>query len=145
LNDILRSVTRQYDAEARRRKQRVELLLQENLPVPMGDPLALERVFANLVHNALKFTPEIGQITLRSFQRDDAVVGAVADTGPGIAREDIERLFEKYKRVARDAHREGTGLGLFIVKALVEAHQGRIEVESTLGVGTCFSVVLPLA
>jgi len=110
-----------------------------------GDPLALERVFANLMDNALRFTPELGRVRVSSAWRNSEVVVAVADTGPGVAPEEIPGLFEKYQRAAASQHRKGSGLGLFIVKALVEAHRGRVEVESTLGNGSCFSVFLPIA
>jgi len=69
----------------------------------------------------------------------------VTDTGPGIAPEDIPLLFEKYRRIEHPEAQEGNGLGLFIVKALVEAHGGRIEVQSAPGQGSCFSVFLPLS
>jgi signal transduction histidine kinase len=72
------------------------------------------------------------------------VVITVSDTGIGIAAEEIPFLFEKYRRPVRDPQREGTGLGLFIVKALVEAHGGQVIVESVLGQGSRFSVFLPL-
>lgn len=143
LNDLLRHVGSQYETEARRRDLSLEMCLEEALPFVAGDPLALERVFANLVYNALKFTPQGGRVTLSSTWREGTVVAAVTDTGPGIASEEIPRLFEKYQRSEKDQYRAGTGLGLFIVKELVEAHGGRVEVESTPGSGTCFAVHLP--
>jgi len=73
------------------------------------------------------------------------VIAAITDSGPGIAPEELPSLFEKYRRAAEGKKREGTGLGLFIVKSLVEAHGGRVEVESTVGAGSCFSVFLPAA
>jgi signal transduction histidine kinase len=106
--------------------------------------MALERVFANLMHNALKFTPERGRVKVSSSRQKDEVVVAVADTGLGIAPEEMPLIFEKYQRAAATQRREGTGLGLSVVKALVGAHGGRVEVESTLGRGTCFSVFLPI-
>jgi signal transduction histidine kinase len=145
INDIMQHVVWQYDTEARLRHLSLELRLQDDLPLMECDPLALERVFANLLSNALKFTPEGGAVTLSSVQRGGMVVAAVTDTGPGIAREEIPLMFEKYRRSVRDQHHTGTGLGLFIVKSIVEAHEGRVEVESALGVGTCFSVCLPVA
>ena len=145
LNVLLRKIGQQYDAIARLRHLRFDFALQESLPPIEGDVIALERVFANLVYNALKFTPASGQITLRSEVRHGMVIAAVADNGPGIAQTEIPRLFERHKRMRAETQREGTGLGLCIVKALVEAHGGRVEVESTLGNGICFSVLLPLA
>jgi signal transduction histidine kinase len=110
----------------------------------VGNALALERVFTNLLNNALKFTPQGGQVTLRAATASEEVKIEVHDTGPGIAQADIPLLFERYKRAEKDAYREGTGLGLFIVKALVTALGGRVEVTSTLGTGSCFSVFLPI-
>jgi signal transduction histidine kinase len=107
--------------------------------------LALERVFANLVNNALKFTPAGGKVTLRSVEVSSGVRIEIVDTGPGMTREEIPLLFERYKRAKKDAYREGTGLGLFIVKAVVDALGGHVEVTSTPGVGSCFAVVLPAA
>jgi two-component system cell cycle sensor histidine kinase/response regulator CckA len=144
INDVLQKVGRQYEAEARLRNLSLAVDLQEGLPYIEGNPLALERVFANLLYNAMKFTPAQGYITLRSARYNGTVIATVADTGPGIAREEIPLLFEKYRRVEKDKYRGGSGLGLFIVKELVDAHGGRIEVESTLGMGTCFSVLLPV-
>jgi two-component system phosphate regulon sensor histidine kinase PhoR len=142
LNELLRQVGQQYEAEAQRRGLRLQLCLQEELPPIEGDPLALARVVANLLHNALKFTPESGQITVSSAYRDGEVVAAVANTGLGIAPTELPRLFEKYRRAAAALGQEGMGLGLYIVKMLVDAHGGRIEVRSTPGQRTCFSVFL---
>ena len=127
VNDLLRRVGQQYEGESQRRRITLEFHLQEELPAIEGDALALERIFANLLHNALKFTPELGRITVSSArQRDEMVVVGVADTGPGLAEEE-----------------PGTGLGLSIVKALVEAHGGWVEVSSTPGQGTSFMVFFP--
>ena len=144
INHILRRVGLRYKAEARYRRISLEVHLQQELPVIAGDPLALERTFANLMDNALRFTPELGRVKVSSAWRNSEVVVAVADTGPGIAPEEIPGLFEKYQRAAAGQHRKGSGLGLFIVKALVEAHRGRVEVESTPNSGSCFSVFLPI-
>jgi signal transduction histidine kinase len=106
----------------------------------------LERIFANLVHNALKFTPATGQVVVSAHQRTNGareVVVEVRDTGPGIAPEELSSLFVKYHRIAATRQQEGTGLGLFIVKTLVEAQGGQVEVESRLGQGTCFRILLP--
>ncbi len=143
INDILGRVGRQYESEARRRQLTLRLRLQDGLPNIAGDPVALERVFANLLHNALKFTPRAGQVTISSARQNGAVVASVADTGPGIAAQEIPLLFERYKQSQTSRNREGAGLGLFIVKSLVAAHHGQIEVKSTPGTGTCFSVFLP--
>ncbi len=144
VNDLLRRVGQQYEGESHRRHITLEFHLQEELPAVEGDALALERIFANLLHNALKFTPELGRITISSArQRDEMVVVAVADTGPGLAAEEVTTIFEKYRQASSSSLQAGTGLGLSIVKALVEAHSGWIEVRSTPGQGTSFMVFLP--
>jgi PAS domain S-box-containing protein len=145
LNELLLQVQQQYETEARRRFLTLDLQLQEGVLLVVGEVLALERVFANLLHNALKFTPERGQVTISSARRGNEVIATVTDTGPGIAPEEMPLLFEKYQRTRAAKYQEGTGLGLFIVKALIEAQGGRVEVQSALGQGSCFTVVLPAA
>lgn len=144
LNDILLHVGQRYEPEAQRQRISLEFQLHKGLPLITGDPLGLERVFANLVHNALKFT-EAGRVTIRSTVRRGGVVATITDTGPGIPPEDLPFLFQKYRRSSLTQHKQGTGLGLFIAKEVVEAHGGRIKVKSTLGQGSCFSVFLPAA
>ena len=143
VNALLWQMGQQYDAEAHLRQLQLDFVLQEGLPPVMGDEIALKRVFANLIYNALKYTPATGRISVRSEVQNGMVVATVADTGPGIAETEIPRLFERHKKMEMQTQREGTGLGLCIVKALVEAHQGRVEVESPFGEGSCFSVFLP--
>lgn len=141
---VLQRTRQQYEAEARRRRVRLKIEpASETLEVE-GDMLALERVFANLVHNALKFTPAEGTIRVTVTPQREMVVVVVEDTGSGIAPEERSRLFEQYHRSTFQRQREGTGLGLAIVKALVDAHQGRVEVESAPGQGSRFSIYLPL-
>jgi PAS domain S-box-containing protein len=141
---VLQRIRQQYEAEARRRRLRLEIQPVSEALVVEGDMLALERVFANLVHNALKFTPAGGTIRVTATPQQEMAVIAVEDTGSGIASEDRPFLFEKYRRLAFQRQREGTGLGLAIVKGIIEAHQGRVEVESSPGQGSRFSVYLPL-
>jgi PAS domain S-box-containing protein len=144
IDRILQRVRQQYEMEARRRHIRLEIESTPGAVEVDADLLALERVFANLVHNALKFTPAEGHVWVSATKQGDNAVITVKDTGSGIAPEERLFLFEKYRRFATQRQREGTGLGLAIVKAMVEAHQGRVEVESTPGQGSCFSVYLPL-
>lgn len=144
INEILKQVEARYVAEARRRGLNLETKLADNLPLVEGDASALQRVFANLIHNALKFTPQGGGVRITSYRDGQTVAVSVTDTGPGIPPEEIPALFEKYWRRKRHAHQEGSGLGLFIVKSLVEAQGGRVDVESTLGMGACFKLSLPV-
>ena len=126
-------------------------------PVPVdGDATALERVVTNLLSNAVKFTPDGGIVTLSLDATQDGEAtqdGAwmarlmVSDSGYGISQEDQQQVFRRFFRSADATERavQGTGLGLSIVQAIVEGHEGTIDVESTLGVGSTFTVLLPLA
>jgi two-component system, sensor histidine kinase and response regulator len=105
-----------------------------------GDEAKLERVLSNLVGNALKFT-EKGSVRLSLEERGGGQVLRVEDTGPGIPVELQDKLFTKFFRATNT--QEGAGLGLSIVKGFVEAHGGRITVESRLGHGSVFTVTLP--
>lgn len=143
LNDILSRLERQYQGEAQHRQVTLELQMQSVSWIE-GDPLALDRVFTNLVYNALKFTPKHGRVTISSTSHNNEVIVSITDTGPGIAPEEIPFLFDKYRQATSARRKEGTGLGLFIVKTFVERHGGHVEVESTPGSGTCFRVILPV-
>lgn len=166
LAPLLKGIVEQYMGIAQRHHLTLTLELGENLPALKADRTALERVFTNLVRNALKFTPETGNImiTAQRWQSGNdhngttpavtassspfahgGVVVEVRDTGPGIPPDEIPLLFQKYRRVSTARNQDGTGLGLFIVKTMVEAHGGHVEVESQLGTGSCFRVILPSA
>jgi PAS domain S-box-containing protein len=143
LNEVLRRVGDQYTPEAERRGIHVSFALQEKLPLVSGAAIALERVFVNIVTNAIKFTPRGGAITIRSELRGNEVVVTVADTGPGIPVEERATIFEKYRTVGKSVEQEGTGLGLFIVKSLVEMHNGRVAIDCPTSGGTEVIVFLP--
>jgi signal transduction histidine kinase len=125
----------------------VQLSLEPNSGVEMvdGDERRIRQVVFNLLSNAVKFTPEGGSVDVRSAQRNGEVLVSVADTGPGIAREDQERIFQEFQQTGLGAEqREGTGLGLALSKSLVELHGGRIWVESEPGHGSTFTFTLPV-
>ena len=113
------------------------------LPHVLADRGRIEQVILNLVHNAIKFTPSGGAIDVSARQREGELVVAVADTGAGIAPEELGRLFERFYKVDRSRRSEGTGLGLAISKHIVQAHHGSIWVESTPGEGSTFFFSLP--
>ncbi|MDB4879986.1 MAG: histidine kinase [Gemmatimonadetes bacterium] len=113
------------------------------LPQVAADPVRVQQVLSNLIGNAIKFTPKGGRITLDGAQADGFVRFTVADSGPGIAAEQLPHVFGQFWQGGR-ADRRGIGLGLSIAKAIVEAHGGRIWVESALGEGSTFSFTLPV-
>ncbi|MDX1623464.1 MAG: ATP-binding protein [Gemmatimonadota bacterium] len=106
---------------------------------------SLRRALANLLENAIKYSPEGAEVRLAAASTDGEVELAVADTGPGIAADDLPRIFERFYRVEKGRARGtgGTGLGLAIVKHVAEAHGGRVAVESAPGSGSTFRIVLP--
>jgi len=108
-----------------------------------ADREKLLRVFSNLIGNAIKFTPEQGKIVVSSKMNTHQIEFSVSDTGPGIHPAHIPSLFERYWQGGFHSHK-GIGLGLAIAKTIVDAHGGRIEVESTLGTGTTFRFSIPL-
>jgi signal transduction histidine kinase len=128
--------------EAKRIRYAVDLDGVKNL---VGDPQHLQRVFVNLLSNAVKYTPEGGSIRI-GLQRDGAsILAMVSDTGCGIAPEDLPKLFQEFYRANDPINQQvrGTGLGLALVKRIIEAHQGRIWVTSEKGKGSTFVVSLP--
>ena len=137
------------DARAVQPRRPVELDLRVSEARVLGDEARLRQVLANLVRNALVHTPREARITVRVGQVDDAAVLEVADEGPGMAPEDASRIFERFFRAdasrAREDGGSGYGLGLAIVAALVAAHGGTVGVETALGRGALFRVVLPVA
>jgi signal transduction histidine kinase len=124
--------------------------LTPDLPTPdssmqlMGDADRLKQVLLNLVSNAIKYNVENGRITLAAYIQDQALSLSVSDTGPGISDEDMSHLFERFYRIPGSEGADGSGLGLSIANKIVEEHNGRIEVSSTIGKGTTFTVILPV-
>jgi signal transduction histidine kinase len=133
----------------------IDVEVSEQLPTVYGDPQKVEQILTNLIGNAIKFTPERGKIliTAKLLSKDqqkgygERVAVSVKDTGIGIPPEHLDAIFEKFHQVEGSLHRSvsGTGLGLAITKGLVEAHQGRIWVESEPGKGSTFTFTLPLS
>lgn len=118
--------------------------IDEALPRALADEARLHQVLGNLIGNAIKFTPKGGHIDVSARTRAGEIEVCVADTGPGIPPSQLEHLFDRFWQ-ARKADRRGAGLGLAIAKGLVEAHHGRIWVESEVGRGTRFFFTLPIA
>ena len=116
------------------------------LPTIRGDQTRLRQVLGNLIDNAVKYSPENGEVDVRAFAADGGVRISVRDAGPGIPREHQARIFEKFGRVdLPGSSKPGTGLGLFIARSIAEAHGGRLEVSSVPREGATFVLTLPAA
>ncbi len=133
--------------KADQKKIHLEADYSGNLPLLFGDVDAFKEILQNLLDNALRYTPSGGKIRVKCEVEGPEMVLSVADTGIGIPKADQDRIFERFYRAdaARSRKSGGTGLGLSIVKHLVEAHGGRVRVESEVGRGSTFYVYLPLA
>jgi signal transduction histidine kinase len=120
--------------------------IDERLADFNGDERKIKQILVNLLTNAVKFTPEGGQVKVEARLGDSAVILSVVDTGIGIAKEDQEAIFEEFRQAGGNyAHkREGTGLGLTLTKRFVEMHGGKIWVESEVGKGSTFTFTLPI-
>jgi signal transduction histidine kinase len=143
VREMLAHSLEHYESTARRKG--IELALEGDRIVPLvADETQLERVVANLLANAIKYTPSGGRVTVAVGRENGQAMIAFRDTGRGIPADELPHLFEKYRRVREAKRTEGTGLGLFIAKTIVEAHGGDIRVESTPGTGSTFTLLLPL-
>jgi two-component system phosphate regulon sensor histidine kinase PhoR len=146
LQDLLDNVVRDWERKFAEKRLKVVVDLSENLPLLRADEARLQEILYNLLDNAVKYSREGGEINLQARQRGDDVVLSVSDTGIGIGKDDLPRIFERFYRVDKARSRElgGTGLGLAIVKHIVQLHGGRVEAVSELGRGTTVRVALPL-
>jgi signal transduction histidine kinase len=145
----LGACVRQAVEEARPRAQAkgIELGCEvQSVPEIRADRGRMFQLLDNLISNAIKFTPEEGRVEVRLVQRDSRIRIEVSDTGIGIAQDEVGRLFERFFRAstATERHIPGTGLGLYIAGAIVQAHGGEIDVQSEPGRGTTFCVQFPL-
>jgi two-component system phosphate regulon sensor histidine kinase PhoR len=129
--------------QAERAGLTLEIECPDQLPRMHADPIRLEQVLVNLLHNAIKFTPPGGQVRVFGRQEKDAVCIGVQDTGVGISVEILPRIFERFYKADPSRAGGGTGLGLSIARHLVEAHGGRIWAESELGKGSTFYFTVP--
>jgi heavy metal sensor kinase len=145
LADVLAEVESALRPQAESRD--LQISMDQSSPDTMiaGDRQRLRQLFYQLVHNAIQFTPAGGTITLSVAEEGAQVVAQVTDTGAGIPKEDIPCIFDRFYRVdkARNRSHGGSGLGLALVRTLVEAHGGSISVDSALGLGSTFRVTFP--
>ncbi len=143
LGDVLNDAKESFLPEAKKKKITI-ITSAGNLPVAFIDRKYIDRAVANLVQNALIYTPPGGRVDLKAERVDALIAISVHDTGPGIADYEKDKIFEKYYRSSTTSRTKGTGLGLLIVKLVAEAHGGHVEVQSEMGKGSVFTIYLPV-
>lgn len=146
LSELLDNLARLYRPQAEEKQIELTANISPNLWLK-GDLAYLTRAFTNLLQNAIRYTPAGGTVELRALQSGPQLQVMILDTGVGIAKENLEKIFERFWRTdrARRFDDGGSGLGLSITQAVVQSHGGKIAVTSTLGKGSCFVVTLPTA
>jgi len=145
LQEVIQRVVELMRAQAENKKIDLQFSPPSQMSMIHADRNSMEGIFTNLISNAIKYTPEGGKVIVQVSEEGGFVNASVSDTGIGIKREDLSRIFDKFYRVKSSETRQivGTGLGLSIVKSIVDAHLGSISVESEEGGGTTFTVLLP--
>lgn len=146
LKNIVASVSDLILIQCKNKNIELAQEVPKDLPPIMADRSQIERVFINLLGNAVKFTPQDGKITIRLSIKANVIQVDISDTGIGIPLDALKRVFEEFYRVDNEINQQakGTGLGLALVKNIIEAHQGKIWAESKLGQGSTFSFTLPV-
>ena len=143
--DLLKPATERMSLQVERAGLELIVDCQVDLPAVFADPGRITQVLINLIHNAVKFTPPGGKITVSAYQDGDHIVFFVRDTGVGIAAKDLNRIFERFYKADRARAGGGTGLGLSIARHMIESHGGYIWAESEEQVGSTFYFTLPIA
>jgi two-component system, OmpR family, phosphate regulon sensor histidine kinase PhoR len=145
LDEILRETVHFMTPKADSQGVTLRLELESTLPLIQADPRNMEEVFTNLISNAINYSPDGGIVAISAVPHGNYLEVLVSDTGIGIAAEELPKIFDKFYRVKHSKTRQviGTGLGLAIVKGIIESHRGSVEVESELGKGTRFRILLP--
>jgi signal transduction histidine kinase len=146
LAELLQDVTQEFELEAQEKDISLEVHPRPEASVVHADIGLMQRVLENLIRNALNYTPRGGSINISLDNRPGSVAVMVADTGCGIAEEDLERVFDRFYRSEQqdNAHTNSAGLGLAIVRRILELHGSRITVTSEVNRGTCFEFALPV-
>jgi two-component system phosphate regulon sensor histidine kinase PhoR len=143
LNKELMELSDSYQMKASQSGLKLELQNEEELSIIEADASQLRRVFTNLLDNALKFSKGKGTITITTHETDEEVLVKVRDEGIGIEPNELPYIFDSFHRGKGAEKKEGFGLGLAAIKAIVEGHGGRVIVKSEMGKGSVFTVVLP--
>jgi two-component system NtrC family sensor kinase len=144
LNVLLRYSLDMLQGQIKTKRINVQTDIGESLPALQANPVRLRQVFDNVVGNAIKYSNKNGEVNISLKAEGDQIILHVTDNGPGIPAEDQAHIFDKFYRGKNMDKQQGSGLGLAIVKSIVDAHQGRIWVESVVGQGSSFFIVLPV-
>ncbi len=142
LSALIEEVVELYSYIAEEKNINIGLNCKGNLHVT-ADPDRMRQVLGNLLDNAVKYTPSGGRVDVEAFSQDRQIIITIKDTGIGIRKEDLSKIWERFYRTEESRTQTGLGLGLSIVKVFIELHRGHIEVSSEVGVGTTFMVYLP--
>ena len=146
LAELVQDVAQEFEIDAQRKNISLNTDLHSDTALTIGDIGLIQRVLENLVRNAVRFTPEDGEVTISVDERPSALAVAVSDTGPGIPQQEIPRIFDRFYRAVQgeEARSDSSGLGLAIVKRILDLHDSRITVESKRDRGTRFEFELPI-
>jgi two-component system, OmpR family, phosphate regulon sensor histidine kinase PhoR len=145
LSAVLKLAIDHLESFVRSRRIDLEQDIAENIPTILGNPSRLFQMATNLLSNAIKFSPPGGKVTVKASMEANQVIIQITDQGPGIPIADQPFIFDKFYRASNvPPDTAGSGLGLAIVQSIVQSHEGRIWVRSTLGEGASFTVVLPV-
>ena len=146
LRQLVAEVIQGFERDLAQKQIKLEFRATQSVPRSLRiDPQLIRQAVLNLISNAIKYTPEKGKITVYLTRRQDEIVIQISDTGYGIPAEEQHKVFEKFYRATNVATKDidGTGLGLYLVQAIVKASGGRLELESEVGQGTTFRIILP--
>jgi len=146
LGELVQDVTQEFQLKVKEKQINLLTNVGRDLPLTCGDIGMVERVFVNMLDNAIHHTPEGGSISLLLFSGDDRITVQVSDTGSGIPEKEQENIFERFYQVdkSRGDKKGHSGLGLAIAKRIIELHEGDLTVESEVNSGTTFSFTLPI-
>lgn len=142
INAIIEENLVTFDKVIKDKKQRLQKDLAKDIPRINADKDKVTQVFVNLLSNAMKYTPESGQISIKTVSLEKEIMVEISDTGEGVAPDNLDKIFDKFTRVTAEK-KEGTGLGLPIAKDIISLHKGRIWVKSEFGKGSQFYFTLP--